>query len=1318
MNERSIFLAALEKEGPAERQAFLDERCGTDVALRERVGKLLQAHGAVGGILDRPAEDPGIEPGCVGSASTQDATPLAEVPGTFIGPYKLLQHLGEGGMGAVFLAEQKEPVQRRVALKVIKAGMDSTHVLGRFEAERQALALMDHPNIARVLDAGATDTGRPYFVMELVKGIPIAKYCDQEYLTPRQRLELFIPVCQAVQHAHQKGIIHRDLKPSNVLIALYDGKPVPKVIDFGVAKATAQKLTERTMFTQVGQIVGTLEYMSPEQAELNQLDVDTRTDIYSLGVLLYELLTGSPPFTAQQLRSAAFTDMLRMIREVEPTKPSTKISGSKELPSIAAKRKVEPKRLAKLVRGDIDWIVMKCLEKERGRRYETANGLARDLELYLADEPVSAGPPGAGYRLRKFVRRNRGPVLAAALLLLALLGGIAGTTWGLVVADRALDDEAKQRVAAEQALDDKEKARADAVTNAKEADREKKEAENARDLYRHTLYNADLNLIQNAWEANNIGRVHELLLRQRPKEGTKGLRGFEWHYWDRLSHQELLTAELGSRNMVAVVFSPDGTRFAAVVRTPLPDKPGSFKTEGRVWDIADGKQLLTLEGAYGLIADLTYLRGGKRLVARTDQGAKVWDAATGKALVTLQSPGPVSQVVAGIDAEHVAGVVKTTIQGKEQEAVQVWSVSTGAALATCPVVGGAGKVSVAGKVTFSPDVKWIAAIVKPERGEQNAVVKVWAAATGAEVATCPVSSGAADAVLFNAVQPKVIFSPDGKRVAATVILFDPEAMKAVTGKNPVGPAPQALQDWQQLINSAAGGIRLWDAATGKEFLTLKGLPFGDVGMAFNPDGKHLAAVDGATGNVKVWDAETGKERLSIISRLTRGDTVSTANPRGITPAAGLFDLSVVYSADGKRFAVSGVGPAVKVWDTEKGELRLNFKGHTGITTRVDFSPDGKRVYSAATDGTMKVWNATASGERTGFGGRLILSPDGRRLADQYVIAVEAGKKTATITQGVRVWDTTEWKGKELCTLKVVSAGSTALAFSHDGKRLAAATQRKLTSNERGMQIEGGVQVWDTDTGKELVAFDAPVGLLPNAALSPDGRRLAICADQKVWVWDAETGKGLWSLSAMVLPSSLSSGFPLVFSADGKQLAGIVAQTDNLMQRHVKVWDAATGKELRPWPSEGGIVGNLAISPDGHYLAAAVLAGNVFDPLDSVTEVRVWDAATGKERSVLRGHNGRVELVAFSPDGSRIATTTGVAFGAGQTGNEVKIWDSESGAELLTLKGPFCIPSGMAFSSDGNRLLQVGWTTANQMDPEVVKTWDATPRVQVPPTGKE
>jgi serine/threonine protein kinase len=375
---------------------------------------------------------------------------------TLAGKYTLTAEIAQGGMGVVYLAQQRQPVKRIVAVKLIKPGMDSRDVLARFDAERQALAVMDHPHIAKVLDAGVAASGRPFFVMEYVKGVPITQYCDDKKLTPRERLDLFIPVCHAVQHAHQKGIIHRDLKPSNVLVEFVDGKPVPKVIDFGLAKALGQKLTDKTLLTTLETRVGTLEYSSPEQAAGRSFDIDTRSDIYSLGALLYELLTGAPPFTHEELLKVGEEEMRRVIREVEPAKPSKKLSSSGELPAIAAKRHLEPNKLTRLVQGDLDWIVMKCLEKEQARRYETANQLGDEVRRFLADEPVQAGPPSVGYRARKFLRRNKGPVIAGALVVLALVGGIIGTSVGLVLAERernvAEEAAAAEKLATQKAL--------------------------------------------------------------------------------------------------------------------------------------------------------------------------------------------------------------------------------------------------------------------------------------------------------------------------------------------------------------------------------------------------------------------------------------------------------------------------------------------------------------------------------------------------------------------------------------------------------------------------------------------------------------------------------------------------------------------------------------------------------------------------------------------------------------------------------------------------------------------------------------------------
>jgi tetratricopeptide (TPR) repeat protein/tRNA A-37 threonylcarbamoyl transferase component Bud32 len=442
VNESHIFTNALKLATPEDRAAYLNEACAGRSDLRAAVEELLRARESDPDFLEPPAVS------STGSADTPaDAvrTESADRPGVVLaGRYKLLEEIGEGGMGTVWMAQQTEPVKRAVAVKLIKPGMDSKTVLARFEAERQAFALMDHPNIARVYDAGIAPDGRPFFVMELVKGVPITTYCDDHRLTPRQRLELFVPVCHAVQHAHQKGVIHRDLKPSNVLVALYDDRPVPKVIDFGVAKATGQQLTEATLHTGFGAVVGTVDYMSPEQATFNQLDIDTRSDVYSLGVLLYELLTGTTPLDRRHRAETPLLELLRMIREEDTVRPSTRLSTIRDLPAIASSRGVEPKRLSWLVRGDLDWIVMKALEKDRNRRYETASGLAADLLHYLADEPVLACPPSAGYRLRKFARRNKGRLAVAAGVFLAAIVMAASVGW-------ALRDRAAQRSQAEQA---------------------------------------------------------------------------------------------------------------------------------------------------------------------------------------------------------------------------------------------------------------------------------------------------------------------------------------------------------------------------------------------------------------------------------------------------------------------------------------------------------------------------------------------------------------------------------------------------------------------------------------------------------------------------------------------------------------------------------------------------------------------------------------------------------------------------------------------------------------------------------------------------
>ncbi len=426
----ATFVSALERP-VEERAAFIAEACGEEAAMLAEVRALLAAHREAGDFLEDGPRSPEVE--------EQLARLKPEEEGEMIGPFKLREQIGEGGFGTVWVADQEKPVRRRVALKIIKMGMETKEVIARFEQERQALAMMDHPNIAKILDAGVTQWGRPFFVMELVRGVKITEYCDEKQLSTQERVELFITVCQAVQHAHQKGIIHRDIKPSNILVTINDGKAVPKVIDFGVAKATQGRLTDATVYTQFQQMIGTPLYMSPEQAELTSLDIDTRSDIYALGVLLYELLTGHTPIEQDTLARVGLDEIRRLIREVDPPRPSMRMKtlADAEMTTAGQRPHTEPAKLAGTLRGDIDWIVMKCLEKDRARRYDTANGLAMDLQRHLANEVVVARPPTAGYLLSKLIRRNKVAFAAGAAIAASLVIGIAASVWQAYRATRA-----------------------------------------------------------------------------------------------------------------------------------------------------------------------------------------------------------------------------------------------------------------------------------------------------------------------------------------------------------------------------------------------------------------------------------------------------------------------------------------------------------------------------------------------------------------------------------------------------------------------------------------------------------------------------------------------------------------------------------------------------------------------------------------------------------------------------------------------------------------------------------------------------------------
>jgi WD40 repeat protein/serine/threonine protein kinase len=1016
------------------------------------------------------------------------------------GSYHAVGVLGEGGMGIVYLAEQREPIRRRVALKVLKHGDDRPSFFARFESERQALAMMDHPNIARVYDAGATEDGRPYFAMEYVPGIPITEYCDRNLLGFRERLTLFQQVCWAVQHAHQKGIIHRDLKPSNVLVTLQDGRAVPKVIDFGVAKAVNQRLTERTLFTETGMLVGTPEYMSPEQADLTGLDVDTTTDVYSLGVLLYELLVGALPFDSKALRRAGYAEIQRVIREEEPPRPTMRLSSlGQTAAEVARHRSSDVRTLIRLLRGDLEWITMKALEKDRTHRYPSASEFAADIGRHLANEPVSASPPSVAYRLQKLIQRHRGQVAAAAALALALLIGLIASSALYIRANRAREATEWQ-------------------------------------AYKSSLAAARSEI--DSFRSESARR----LLRSVPQT----LRGWEWKYLYRLSDTRLATLKIGEPLAITasgrqyhtvgqIAFSRDGTRVLAFTNSSVHAwELGTFRRTGDY-------------GPFGQI--LTMSRDGSKVVCRSRSQPytlEIIETFTGELLAVLQGNGR-EVVNAALSAE--ASRVATLAEDGE---IWIWDARTGKD--QIRIRGSAPNREMVDhdSIALSPDGRQLLS------SERERII-LWDAVTGRKVLTLEGHVVPVEFLTFNHDGTRILSagmsvrlwdSLTGKRLAAWP--FSGAGIFQTVAENPDGT--------QVAGASTYGPLEIWDLTEGQEVGKLTGRDLGtSVALSYSPDGKYLID-ESALGEVRIWDASTlgGRAvRPPGISQYGPPDElgVSASTESEIDRPSAFHLTRTSLSSDGTRMAVpNGRNIAVldttdwktvKVWKGGHSEAVLAvayhpgdamvasgskdkticiwsmassvplrcLQGHQSPVGTLEYSHDGAQLISGADDGTVRLWDAHTGNNRLTreFHGQVAdtaISPDGRTLAVNVLGGKQAGVNLMDLVTGV-----------VLPPLKGVSRVPDilgALAFGGGGAWL-------VTGDP--------TTIWDISTRKVLSTPPVSVTTPCSHAISPDGKRLVTSSsDQNSSIWRPTTGE-------TVLTLYQTGCEHLQFSPDGSRLYG-------------------------------------------------------------------------------------------------------------------------------------------------------------------------------------
>jgi WD40 repeat protein/serine/threonine protein kinase len=1106
---RSLFLHAVENHSSDQWNAFLDEACGADRPTRQRVEILLRAHQQTNPLLDVP-EQPLLaryEQECEG-------------PGMVIGPYQLLEQIGEGGFGIVYVAEQIIPVRRKVALKILKPGMDTRQIVARFEAERQALALMDHPNIAKVFDGGATPTGRPYFVMELVQGRPITEFCIQQQRSLRQRLELFIHVCQAVQHAHHKGIIHRDLKAANILVALHDTGSVVKIIDFGIVKALGQDLTDKTLYTGSAQMLGTPLYMSPEQAGQSGLDIDTRSDIYSLGVLLYELLTGTTPFLKERFQTATYDEIRQIICDEEPPKPSTRLTAVTETRTCATPLPYpEPKKSAKLVRGELDWIVMKALDKERTRRYDTANSFALDVQRYLADEPVLACPPSVGYRVQKFARRHHVSLLVASTMFVGLLTATAISTFSWLRTSTALAREAS-----------------------------------ANERLETTVYFQTINLAEQARSAGQVHFAEQLLAECNPAR-----RGWEWHYLHRLRYGQFPPVTHSSHLFCCAV-SPDGQRLAlggsdgtitlrnrhtlAVIRVleahqswarSLAFSPdgkhlvsGGWDRYVRRWDVVSGTKIWERK-VDGIVQCVAFHPEGKWIAAAGDtEQIQFWDAQTGVPglsipiddnLFTLQFSPDGQRLAGGGSAGHVRlwrtanGTLERQFPTQNEQILGLAFNADGRLLAAAS--GGFYVNEKRGElclwetdsgerrhqlgtpdgstfcVAFSPDGQRVVA-----GGSAEPTINVWDVASGALALRLRGHTEAIWSVVFSP-DGTQLFSASGDRTMrkwdATPVSSEAEQEGTVLAQFETavhGVAFHPNNRWLVTV-SPKGTLQVWDVLT-KQLVYTSNVA-GTSCVAFSPDGKWLAA--GSFGHLRIWDVTTWMLRYDFPT----GDVVQAVS----------FHPT-------KNQLAAATGKTVSIWELEHGVERTILRGHTNFLLAAQYHPNGTLLASAGFEGEINVWNLEVPQPTQVLSAHIFPSSAWPALTNVWLWVVKSGLRHLH-----------GHKGRVSC-----------IAFSPNGKYLISAG------------VDGMIHRWEVATGQRRSEALGRSGQVHTLVFQPDGTQFASAgSDATIRVWDSETMRLLHTYRGH---TNTIAG--LAYSVDGNRIAS--ASFD----RTVRIWNAHPAPE--------------------------------------------------------------------------------------------------------------------------------------------------------------